>query len=537
MADIEINDLDAIGQVNDVVPHLLPPEAFTVLMNVRFRKNGIEVTLGWEETMVPTGGSRMWPPHFALPVQTPSQTYWIYTSLTKAAVFDGADDFDITRAAGGDYAANETQDWNGVILGGVPILNNGVDVPQYWSAYNTAQKLQALPNWTATLRAKIIRSYGSFLVAFNITDSGTNYPHLVQWSHPADPGSVPSSWSYTDPTKDGGRKDLPDVNSGEIKEALQLQDTMYIYKERSIWKMKFIGGRFIMDFGSGPWLEGVGILGPRCVCVFDDGSKHCVATKDDIIWHNGNQHQSVLTGRQRKTLFEQINLDNAHRSFMFAHVREQEVWFCFPETGQDWPNKALVWKYEKGRGAISYVDGITFRNAVRGDIEGSAGESWDTGSDTWDEDTGPWSEIFRQQIVLSDPTAEMLFQLDKGNTKNGTVFAPTIIRESLGLLGRKRNGEWIADVRTYKFVDSIWPKVEGAALRIRVGYQSGINSSVTWQPYQAFVPDTDRYVNPFSDESLPGSGVLFSVEFSALTGAQWRLDGYKVDVQNRGVFG
>lgn len=536
MADFEINDLDAIGQVNDVEPHLLPPEAFTVLMNVRFRKNGIEVTLGWEETMIPTGGSRMFPPHFALPVETSSQTYWLYTSLDKAAVFDGTADFDITNT-GGDYAANETHDWNGVILGGVPILNNGVDIPQYWSDYDTSQELQDLTNWDADVRAKIIRSYGSFLVAFNITDTGNNYPHLVQWSHPADPGTVPSSWAYDDPTKDGGRKDLPDVNSGPIREALQLQDTMYIYKDRSIWKMKFIGGRFIMDFGSGPWLEGVGILGPRCACVFADGAKHLVATKDDIIWHNGNAHDSILTGRQRKTLFEQMNLEAAHRSFMFPHVREQEVWFCFPETGQEQPNKALVWKYEKGKGAISYVDGVTFRNAARGDIEGASAETWADGSDTWEDDTGPWSEIFRNQIVLCDPTAEMLLQLDKGNTKNGTTFSPSVIREALGIMGKKRNGEVIEDVRVYKFVDSVWPKASGAAFRLRVGFQDGINSGVSWQPYTAFDPNVDRYVNPFSDESLPGSGVLWSIEFSATSGAQWRLDGYKVDVRPVGVFG
>lgn len=533
---IEVNDLDSIGQVNDVAAHLLPPEAFTVLLNVRFRKNGIEVTLGWEEVMVPSGGSRMWDPHFALPIKTPSVTYWLYTSLDKAAVFDGTDDFDITNV-GGDYSANESWEWNGCILGGVPILNNGNDVPQYWSDVgNTSQALEDLPNWPSGMTAKILRSYGPFLVALNIQESGDNYPHLIQWSHPADPGSVPSSWAYDDPTLDGGRKDTPDVNSGEILEALQLQDTLYIYKESSIWKMKFIGGRFVMDFGSGPWLEGIGILGPRCAAVTGDGFRHCVATRDDIIVHNGNSWDSVLTERQRETLFQQMSLDFAFKSFMFCHVSKQEIWFCYPETGQEEPNKALVWKYQKGKGAISFVDGITFRNAVRGDIEGASSETWDEGGDTWDEDTGPWSEIFRQQIVLCDPTASKLLQLDKGNTKDGTAFSPTIIREALGVTGKKRNGEWISDVHSYKFVDSIWPKAEGEPFRIRVGFQESVNAALSWQPYITFDPESMRYVNPFVDENLPGSGVLFSIEFSALSGAQWRLDGYKIDVNVVGNF-
>lgn len=534
--DFEINDLDAIGQVNDVKPYMLPPEAFTVLTNVRFTDNGIQVTLGWEETMIPTGGVRMWAPHFILPVVTTSQTYWIYTSLLKAAVFDGVADHDITRAAG-DYSTLETKDWNGCILGGIPILNNGVDIPQYWATpYSTATKLQNLLNWPATMRARIVRQYKSFLVAFNITDSGTRYPHLVQWSHPADPGTLPVSWSYTDPTRDGGRNDLPDTGNGEILEAMMLQDTMYIFKEKSVWKMRFVGGRFIMDFGSGPWLDGIGILGPRCVTLFKDGTWQCFATKNDILVHNGNSVESILLGRQRENLFASLNPETAKNCFMFTHPLKSEIWFCYPETGQTNPNKALVWNYRKGKGAISFVDGIPFRNFAIGNLEGENPEIWDEGTDIWEDDTGPWSEVFNDQIVLADPEALKLHQLDQGNTKNGAAFTPTIIRESLGLLGRKRNGDWITDVEAFKFVDAIWPKATGSEFRIRVGYQQSINDSIVWQPYVTFDPSAQRYVNPFSDENLPGSGPLFSLEFSALTGAQWRLDGYRIALNKIGRF-
>lgn len=534
---IDINALDSIGQINDVKPYQLPPEAFTVLLNVRFNEQGLAVTPGWQETMIPSGGTRMWAPHFILPIKTSSQTYWIYTSLAKAAVFDGLSDFDLTRSVGGDYTATDTHEWNGCTLSGVPILNNGSDVPQFWSNVgNTSTRLSNLTNWPATMRAKIIRSLGPFLIALNIVDSGVEYPHLIQWSHPANPGAVPSSWAYNDPTKDGGRVDLADVNSGPIVEALALQDTLFIYKERSIWKLRFVGGRAIMSVGAGPWVENIGIIGPRCVAQVGDGLRHCVATREDIMVHNGNQINSVLLDRQRQTLFANMNLETAHRSFMFSHPTRPEIWFCYPETGQDYPNMALIWNYGKGIGAISYVDGITFRNVARGDVEGADPETWDDGTDLWDDDNGPWAELFREQLIAADPTASKLFQLDRLTTKNGNAYTPTILREDLAVLGRDRSGKWIVDIGQMKMINSVWPKADGSPMRFRVGYKQKVEGDITWQPYVTFTPGTDDVIYPFIDESLAGSGRLFSYEFSGTSGLQWSLFGFKMDVIPVGTF-
>ena len=87
-----------------------------------------------------------------------------------------------------------------MVFGGIPILNDGFDVPQAWiGAYSTALKLVDLPNWPSGMRAEVLRNFGSYLVAFNITDplttsadGGHIFPHLVQWSNPAEPGTVPT---------------------------------------------------------------------------------------------------------------------------------------------------------------------------------------------------------------------------------------------------------------------------------------------------------------------------------------------------------
>lgn len=530
MPVVEINDLASVGQINDIAPYMLPPEAWTLAENIRYVKNAPEVMSGWQQVF----GTSLYAPHFALPVKTASQTFWLYVSLTKAAVYDGTTHTDITRTVGGDYAANATENWNGLVFGGVPILNNGVDVPQYWSAYSVGTKLAALPNWPGTLRASILRSFGSYLVAFNITDSGTVFPHLVQWSNPASPGSVPTSWAFGNPATEGGRKDLPDVNSGFILEAQQLQNTMFIYKERSIWKMTYIGGQFIFQFDT--FLDDVGILGPRCVCHDGTGTKHVVVTQDDIITHNGNTPTSILTDKQRVTLFNSINRDAASASFIFLNKEKDEVWFCYPEQGQSAPTRALVWNYKKGIGAISYASGITFRNAILGDTQGISSELWSDGTDTWDVDTGPWSQIFRQKIILSSPSNTKFYQLDTGTTRDGATFVPTLIREDLGIIGRKRSGEPINDFKQMKMVDSIWPKITGGSIRVRVGFRDFVNGPLTWQDYTTFNPAIDMWVNTIVNENLPGCGKAVSVEFSAPTSDTWRLDGYSINVEIVGPY-
>ena len=49
--------------------------------------------------------------------------------------------YDVTRASGGDYSATAAENWTSTIIGGVLVMTNGFDDPQYW----------ALTNWYSAL--------------------------------------------------------------------------------------------------------------------------------------------------------------------------------------------------------------------------------------------------------------------------------------------------------------------------------------------------------------------------------------------------
>src|SRR5690606_3690877 len=125
--------------------------------------------------------------------------YWIYPTLDSIYRTEGSNHTDITRPDG-PYAGTESDYWNGGVLNSVPILNNGVDVPQAWP-YG-ANTFEDIASWPSTLRAKVIRPYKNYLIAMNLTDNSVLEPHSIAWSTAADPGFVPDSWADNDPTKE-----------------------------------------------------------------------------------------------------------------------------------------------------------------------------------------------------------------------------------------------------------------------------------------------------------------------------------------------
>jgi len=513
--DVEINDVAVLGVIKDQPAHQLAPEAWTTAENMRFQDGAAQKLLGDSQVF----GSPTIQPHFAMPVRTPTGTMWPYASLAKIHVWDGATHTDITRTVGGDYTAANTREWNGTVFGGIAIFNNGVDLPQFWATPTAGTKMANLTNFPANERVKIMRSLGSYLVGFYVIDSGTHFGHMVHWSHKAAPGTIPTSWDHTNPAVDAGRSELPDVDSGLITDALALRGEMMIYKESATWKMRFIGGRFVFGFSS--VFDTSGILAPRCAALTADGTKHVVATQDDIISHNGNVATSVLTKRWRKTLFSRIDPVGYVNSFMMSNPIANEMWFCYPENGQTNPSRALIWNYKEG--GISEAP-VTHRNWAIGDVTGVSDVVFDADSGTYDS-LGPldvYDNIQRRKVILLDPTNSKFYQLDSGLTRHGTQFSGVLQRLALSVIGQKRDGGWIVDLKKKRLVTRIWPKVRGGPVDVRVGFQELPDGSVTWQSSKTFDPLTQRFLD------FTTSGVLPALEFSSLN--VFTVDGYKIEV-------
>lgn len=519
--EVTIDDVSKVGVIQDTPPYELPPEAWSLGNNMRSFSNGAEKMKGWSATF--TNNMPNDTPMFIQYVASAVQPWWIWASGTKAYVWDGITHTDITRAAG-PYTATDPKQWNGCLLGGIPIQNNGSDVPQFWATYSQAQKLQNLTNWPAATTARVVRSFLNYLIAVNTTTSGVNTPHRVRWSTEAQPGSLPSTWDFTDPTHDAGQVDIPDNDSGLIMDALGLRGQFFVYKETSVWRFQFVGGTFIFDDRS--FLDTAGALATRCVAITGDGLRHVFLTQDDLMWHNGLQAESILSKRFRRYFFNQLDPANYAESFIMTDALYDEVWVCYPSQGSAVCNRALIWNY---RDNTIWEADVNFQGADEGTLNLSGGTTWQADTQTWQQNTGPWMQSLRRKVVVFDPANKLFYLIDNGTTRNGVAYTGTLQRTGLSIIGRKRSGEWIEDFQHGKLVSKVWPKVVGGPVNVRIGYQQLAQGPITWTGYQVFDPTVQQYI-----DGVLGSGKALAIEFNSTN--DFRLDGFKMDMSIEGEF-
>jgi len=514
MTLVRIDNVGALGVFRDIPAHQLPPEAWSDAGNIRFyKKNAIRI-LGHEQVF----GTPSVQPGFIMNVPAPQSSFWLYASKTAVYGYDAGTHTDITRAAGA-YTASEFRDWQGCILGGIPILNNGADIPQAWLTLSLGTKLTNLANWTSTLRAKIIRNFGPFLVALNLNDNGTLLQQTIQWSHPADPGSVPSSWDYTSPVVDAGRLHLTDVKGGSIQDALLLGSALVIYKQSSTHLLRFVGGTAIM---APDLLLNSGILAARCAAVIDSGRRHFVVTQDDVITHGGTREtENPLEEKDKDYLFADLDPTSYVNAFAFDNPAFREAWFAYPSSGQTFPDKALVWNYRTGQ--------VTFRdfdaNTVDiGEYTDSTGTQWDNLVGSWDDQTRAWSTQARRRLIMGKHSATKIYGLDSGYAFGTATPTAFLERTGLSIVGRDRQGQPKADYTSRRLVSRIWPRIRGnATVSVKVGVQNQDEDAVTWATAQTFSP-SQKYLD-FEVE-----GVLPAVRFESVDNVAWQLEGYSLDV-------
>lgn len=502
-----VKDVGTLGVFRDLAPRSLPMNAWTDANNMRFfKKNAVRI-LGHEQVF----GTPTVAPGFVLNVPAVGQSFWIYASLAKAYVYDAGIHTDITRASGGDYSAGEYRNWSACNLGGVPIINNGVDIPQYWTGLSAGNDLANLSNWTSTLRAKIVRNLGPFLVALNLTDNGSPLPHSFQWSHPADPGTIPSSWDYADPTVDAGRSHLTDAQSGPIMEARLLGDELMIYKQNATHALRFVGGQAIL---APRLLLGSGVLAPRCMCAFDAGTRHFVVTQDDVIIHQGTkQVQNPLADKDKDYLMADLDPTGYVNSFAFDNPAFKEVWFPYVSQGQTIPDKVMIWNYQYN--TVTFRDWDGSLSIDLGEYTDSTAVAWSALVGSWDEQTFQWSRQQRRRLIYGNPVASKFFGLDSGYAF-GTA-TPTAYLERTGLVLEKDG------YPRRKICTRIWPHIRGdATVNVRLGAQEELDGAVTWEVFKTFSP-SQKYLD------FEAQGRLPAIRIESADNRAWQLEGYDIE--------
>lgn len=496
------------GLSYDTPSYDLPLDVWSEGKNVRF-VDGKTVKFKGHRSVF---GTPNFSPLWFHPVGYGSEYYWVYATEDEVAVTDMTNHYDITPTSA--PTGNVDTNWNGGLINNILVMNNGVDAPIWWTG-SPSNVMTALTGWPASTLAACIRPYKSYLVAMNISDGSGDYPDAVRWSDAAVPGTIPSSWNISDPTKDAGETYLSDT-PGEVIDGLSLGDSFIIYKRYATYQMQYVGGQYIHNFRK--LFDNIGIMAPNCVAAVD--RRHLVLTTDDLILHDGSTYQSILDSKMRAWLFNSISPAYYQRSFLMPHHTAREIWVCVPVGDSEYANLALVWNYRTDKIGLRELPNI--RHAAPGVVDPGESTAWDDDSDVWDIDDEPWNSRSysptASSILFGDPTGGFL-EADKTDSFDGEPMESYVARTSMPLL---------QDYDNLKLVKGVYPRMSSssaALVYVRVGGQMNATDPIDWGSEMPFTIGVDSKVDCLV------KGRFLSLMFRSESDVNWELNSFDIDVE------
>jgi hypothetical protein len=283
-------------------------------------------------------------------------------------------------------------------------VNNPVDGLFYWDQ-SVSGVLHSFPDATLSIQ-DAVRHFKNYIFLLAPTTSGTKYRHRVQWSQAADPGSIPTSFTAAS-TNDAGLQDLP--SDGECVDAVQWDNSLILYKRDCRFRITYIGGQFVFQFDQILGHKDDGLLAVNCAVNTPKGQVF-LTDGHDIRIHQGGASTSIAIGRVLKYLQGAIDSTNRKRSFLATNPYTNEVWVCFPESGQTTCSKALVWNWEDDTWGLRDLTNVTY---------GASGEL-------------PTSIAASARLLISNTTPKIGLT-ESGSTDFGSTITSMLERTGLQL--------------------------------------------------------------------------------------------------------
>lgn len=535
MTVISLRDIGRYGVVRDLAEHSIPPEAWSTARNVAFIDGYITRSLG----EIQVEGEPTVNPYYVFPAPTVDAAYWCYTDTNKVYAVAGGVHSNITRqtaAVDVDYNGGVYDKWNGGWLNGVLVLNNsGVDAPQQWMPMSVATKLTALANFTTTgvttLRAKVIRPFRNFLIALYIVKDGNAFPTMVKWSHPADPGNVPSSWDAADTTKISGES-TPGTTPGFLVDCKPLGIANMLYKEDAVIRMERIQTNDI--FGFTEISDRTGLAGQDCAQTLKPGQQVFLTTDADAVVTDGRSIESITDKKVRRHLETSIDQNQIAKAFIVVDYAKRQVMICYPRVGSLQCNEMAVWDMRDATWVFRDLTQTLDIKTGFYDQTQSLRRWSDMTATPWSAMNEPWDvrafAVGAYKLIGGFNVADQLREVNRGYQLGGQGYLSYVERYGLGL-GQDREGRPRADFTRIKLVRKIRPLIQAPQpvnMQIQVGAQEYPHGPVTWQGPHVFNSASDR----FMDFNIAGR--LNAIRFLTSDEVDWRLYGYDIDIEPMG---
>lgn len=501
-----VNNIGEVGIVKGTSPHELPVNVWTDGKNVHFADGVVYGPTVCKD--IATSALSGVTTALVSKARVAGSDYLLcYGTNGEAIVISGGTSYNVTSTTGNTINLNNSATI--ASLSGIPIVNRGIGAyanPIFTWDLQTSNKFIPMPNWPANTNASAIRSYKNFLVALCVSrlsgGSWVDYPYMVKWSHPADPGALPSSWDQTDATKDAGEYDL--AEGGDIIiDGAQLRSSFMIYKNNSIWRMDNTGGPYVHSFTK--VIGTSGALSKNCIAEIN--GQHFVVTNSDIIIHDGASAKSIFTSGFKKAFFSEINVNYTYNTFVVHDIYNNEVLVVYPYgVNQQYPNKALVYNYRHNT--------TSFRELAANTVA-YAGCSGMTSAGLMGDGLNGYSP---RTILASGAKVNLVTTVDGSNLSDAGYI------ERVGLA--------LGDTNRRKVIRGIRPRMttrNTGSVTISVGYSDTPYGTPTY---------TSRTYYPGSNIPVPFlvDGRYLAIKFEISGYTDWRLDSYDIEFEYTGAW-
>ena len=533
MPRMRIDKLGSIGLNTDVQPYLLPPQAWTKMINCSTQDGELRSAVGERKL-------------FDLQIRPIYHTAFRSVSgVQYLIVSDGASVHAYTITGVGEDITPTTDEtpvpWSGGVvsftnLNGILVVNSRSDGPFYWGGPGT--DLVALPGWNADWRCRQMVAYRYYLVAVNMSEGGNLFPHKVRWSGSAAEGELPTVWVAA-PDNDAG-SDLIGDTPGAIVGAEMVRDSLFVVKEDAVYDMHWIGGDFIMTLARMVGSSG----GTRLEKGFTNiGGALGIFTTSDLIAFDGQAGRSLADQRIRSGLFTAISTELWEFSQLFYAVSQSILVVAIVDAGYRHLSRAFTLNLEENTWGVRQLhNGYGFDNALVESVDGVP--TWDemgpgvpynmpeplwTQGGTWDEQTdGTWNKgVYRPStpdIIVYESSADdaswwvSVLAIGTGNHDGTAKYCMA-----------ERVAVPIGDASRPYMVTELWPEMRGEApVTLWVGSQDAPNGSVRWDGPFPFKPTVDVHITP----RVTGRFVSLRVESEAI--GDWSFGAISMQYESAG---
>lgn len=509
MPVVPIRDLGALGIIKDQNPSLLPPNAFSDGMNVRFNNKKVERAPIFRTFFTGLTGTA---PVFSYGLYNQGGYDSLLYANNDGRVFQVANgtETNVTEVA---HVNNvDTRSYTAMTLGQSTFLNRPDMVPRVLTP--GASAFVTLPNWNSTWRAVALRSFKQFGVALNLTKGATNYPNLVHWSDTTTNGTYPDSWDETDTTKLAGENPLEKART-PIVDGGELGDVFIIYTRDEVYRMTYIGGTFLFDFQRLPF-DNAGLINQNCWVEVD--GKHYAWSDSDIYVHDGVGKQSIIDQLNRETFFKELNQSSYGVCFVAHDKYHNEILFCGVSGDVDcaiphptgYCNYAAVYNYRNQTWSFRDLPNASSATTANANTVYTwttvpSNLTWDNTGGSWYDQEDSFSRFCMFTVVLDTVNSitaskiDVLDFADKGKIAlprdADSIVNPTAFAERIGIEFDQEG----ADLRAYKQLRAIMPLAQAiqplTVFNVKIGGHNYPAENPSYDPQVSFNPTTQYKIN------------------------------------------